>query len=388
MPGHWLAWARMVAQVFLGLAMGPAAWSSSAASLVSLGPRTTLLGDGEQGLRYFPDGALAIIERTPQYRLLMATGVRTTLLCGSDMQHLHAAGAVLAPGKAGAFDNGYAGVNAIYKASANELLAFYHAEDHEGLPRLANGIPGFYCSVGLAVSEDDGVTFRKLGPILTSSRPKNPHGPPDQGVGELCVSPHPTDKFLYMYYTSHSRTDSRGVQICMARCPVQAARELTAWRKFHAGTFEEPGLGGRETPVLSGEAMDADAIMPHVTYCAGLGKYVMVFCINAYREFGTAPQRSGIYVAFSNDGRCWPKRDQQQLLVGYTVPAQIGAEVIWHPTLVLDTDATKRTVKGWLYYSYSESWGHKTPHKTHYLVGAPIEFQADDADAVRSGPPR
>jgi hypothetical protein len=129
----------------------------------------------------------------------------------------------------------------------------------------------------------------------------------------------------------------------------------------YAGNFGEPGLGGRDTPVLSGEAFGGDEIMPHVTYCTSLGKYVMVFCVNAYREFGSAPKRSGIYAAFAKDGITWRESDQQQLLVGYTVPARVGTEIIWHPTLVLDADTAKGTAKGWLYYSYSESWGHKPP---------------------------
>jgi hypothetical protein len=343
---------------------------------VHLGARTTLLGDGEQGLRYFPDGRLGIIERDPEYRVLMAAGVRSVLLRGPDMRHLRVVDTVIAPGAAGTFDNGYAGVNAIYQSGADELLAFYHAEDQEGMPRLSNGVHGFYCSIGLAVSRDNGVTFLKNGPVLTSSQAKDLHGRPDQGVGAFCVTRDSSGKFLYLYYTSHSRVGGRGVQICLARCPVEAAKEGFAWRKFHAGEFGEPGLGGRDTPVLSAATFGGDGIMPHVTYSAALRQYVMVFCVNAYPEFGTTPKRSGIYAAFSNDGLTWKERDQQQLLVGYTVPARIGTEVVWHPTLVLDADAANGTAKGWLYYSYSESWGHKPPHKPHYLVGAPVEFQS------------
>jgi hypothetical protein len=382
-PGNRVTSALVAAHVALGISVCPAAWSGPGDALsVRLGPRITLLGDREQGLRYFPDGGLAIVERTPECRVLMAAGNRTVLLRGTDMRHLRVAGEVLAPGEAGAFDNGYAGVSGVYKSGTNQLLAFYHAEDHEGMPRLANGVPGFYCSVGLAISRDNGATFRKVGPILTSSRPKDLRGHPDQGVGEPCVTRDASGEFLYVYYTSHSRLGGRGVQICMARCPVRAASEATAWRKLHEGAFGEPGIGGRDTPVLSGEAVGADAVFPHVTYCSGLGKYVMVYCVNAYQELGAAPRRSGIYAAFSSDGLRWPERDQRQLLVGYTVPC-VGKELAWHPTLVLDSGAVNRTAKGWLYYSYTESWGHNAPHKAHYLVGAPIELSVEDGESDR-----
>jgi hypothetical protein len=290
---------------------------------------------------------------------------------------LQVAGEVLLPGETGSFDNGYAGVNGVYRTGAKELLAFYHAEDHEKMPRIsANGVQGFYCSIGLAVSVNDGISFRKIGPVLTDNRGKDLHGHTDQGVGEPCITRDPSGKFLRMYYTSHSRVGRRGVQICLARCPVGEAHKVTAWRKFHEGTFTEHGLGGHDTPVLSGKSIGADAVFPHVTYSATLGKYVMVYCLNAYREFKTAPGRSGIYVAFSKDGISWPESDQQQLLMGYVVP-RVGMEVMWHPTLILDTDSAPGKAKGWLHYSYSESWGHKAPHKPHYWVAAPIEFRAN-----------
>jgi hypothetical protein len=48
----------------------------------------------------------------------------------------------------------------------------------------------------------------------------------------------------------------------------------------------------------------------------------------------------------------------------------IGRELAWQPTLVLDTP-----LAGWLYYSYSESWGHKPPQKPHYFMRRRIEFK-------------
>lgn len=341
-----------------------------------------MLGDHEQGLRYFPDGRLAIIERAPGLRVLMAAGVRTVLLRGADMHHLRVEGEALAPGATGAFDNGYAGINAVHKAGAGELLAFYHAEDQEGMPALANGVRGFYCSVGLAISTNNGTAFRKVGPVLTSNRPKDMGGHPDQGVGEPCVTPDPSGRFLYMYYTSHSRINGRGVQICMARCPIGEAREPAAWRKFFEGAFGEPGIGGRDTPVLSCGVGGGDAIFPHVNYCAGLRKYVMAYCVNAYQEFGSAPKRSGIYLALSDDGIAWPEDGRRQLLAGYTVPS-LGKELLWHPTLILDQDPTEQAAKGWLYYSYSENWGHNAPHKAHYLVGSSIELRCEAQEADR-----
>ena len=142
--------------------------------MASVGKREVLLESGRYGLKYFPDECLAFVQTAPQIRLLMAAGVSTSLLQGKDMHSLVSLGEVLKPGKAGSFDNGYAGISGVARVpNSHDLLAFYHAEDHEGLPMIPGGIPGFYCCVALAVSNDNGASFRKLGPVISGSRPKN-----------------------------------------------------------------------------------------------------------------------------------------------------------------------------------------------------------------------
>ena len=76
-------------------------------------------------------------------------------------------------------------------------------------------------------------------------------------------------------------------------------------------------------------------------------------------------------MAYSCDAIHWSK--PTQLIRIHSIPAGLGKEIGWHPTL-LETSVEGSVVKGWLYYSYSESWGHKAPQKPHYLVGQPITF--------------
>ena len=45
-------------------------------------------------------------------------------------------------GKPGEFDNGYAGISAVVRAGTGEMLAFYHAEDQEGMKSVGSGTPG------------------------------------------------------------------------------------------------------------------------------------------------------------------------------------------------------------------------------------------------------
>ena len=190
----------------------------------------------------------------------------------------------------------------------------------------------------------------------------------------ICVSSADAEnRYVYVYYCDHSRIDNRGVQICMARCPMEDAERTDRWRKYYHGAFDEPGLGGKDTPVMSAQAMGADAIFPQVTFVPELRRYVMVFSIIVYRELGPGckPEQSGIYIACSQDGIHWSK--PTQLIRIHSVPAGLGKEVGWHPALLLST-VEGGSAKGWLYYSYSERWGHKPPQKPHYLVGQPITF--------------
>jgi hypothetical protein len=330
---------------------------------VVLGPPETVLADGALGLRAFPDGCLAVVRNKPDCRVIVAAGVSSVLLEGAEMGRLTRAVMVLGKGKPGAFDNGYAGISAAVRAQAGELLAFYHAEDQEGMATIGSGIPGFYSSVALAVSTDDGTSFQKRGRVLSGHAPKNPNGPPDQGIGEPCVLAEPNGDYLYAYYTSHERSDGRGVDICMASCRAADALNPGAWRKLHADGFTEPGLSGKDTPVVTGGQQATDALFPDVVHVPAFREFLMVFCLNAYREGGKA-QRSGFYVSFSGDGVHWPRERMQQI---WQVPvvAREGEEVAWHPTFVPDESGGRN---GWLYYGYSARWGWRPPSKPHYLV--------------------
>ena len=173
----------------------------------------------------------------------------------------------------------------------------------------------------------------------------------------------PDGEYLYAYYTSHERSAGRGVDICMARCRAADAANPGAWRKLHAGGFTEPGSGGKDTPVVTGGEPATDAVFPHVVYIPAFHEFMMVFCVNAYREGGKA-QRSGFSVAFSGDGVHWPRERMQQI---WQVPvvAREGQEVAWHPTFVPDESGG---TTGWLYYGYSERWGWRPPSQPHYLA--------------------
>jgi hypothetical protein len=331
---------------------------------VQLGPPEVVLHDRELGLRYFPDERISIIQTEPDCRVVVAAGISSYLLTGTRMEKLVSATTVLEKGGPGTFDNGYAGIAAVVRGARGELLAYYHAEDQEGLPPIPGGIPGFYCRIGLAVSNDNGQHFEKRGPILSAHSPKNPAGRPDQGIGEPCVLALPGGEFLYAYYSSHERRGGNGVVICLARCRVAASLDVGAWRKYHEGKFTESGFGGLDTRVISGGEM-ADVLFPDVVFLPAQRRFLMIFCRH-YWGSASPDDSSGFYAAFSDDGVQWPAASIQRIWAVPTIAA-LDCEVAWHPTLVIESSEPDE-IKGWLYYGYSERWGHRAPGTPHYLA--------------------
>ena len=339
----------------------------------------TLLGlDGSAELRYFPDTVVVRLSSRPT-RLLMTVGTGTHLFEGEDLRSLRRVGLALGPGGAGAFDSGYAGICGAYRGPSGRIYAAYHAEDQTGMAETGPGVPGYYAQVGWAVSRDGGASFEKLGVVLQSRQEKDPRGLPDQGAGEACLTLERGGRFLLLYYVDHSRIEGRGVQICLARAELGGAGEappLDGWRKRRGGRFTEPGLGGLDTPVMSGASAGADATFPHVVWVEALRRYAMFYNLNVWREYAGAdapmkPLRSGVYLSFSEDGLVWSDGVRVVRAFSVAVPFQ---ELAWHPTLLLDApDAAS----GWLLYGYSSRWSHA--HQggdPHYLVGRRVRFSA------------
>ena len=125
-----------------------------------------VLPAGYRGLNYFPDEPIAIIRQQP-FTFLMTAGNATYLMVGSSLRTAVPVEKVLIPGAKGSFDNGYAGAGSVYlDEGRGEVLVFYHAEDHEGMPMVSynKAIHGAYWSIGLAVAKTDSTHREKVGP--------------------------------------------------------------------------------------------------------------------------------------------------------------------------------------------------------------------------------
>ena len=337
--------------------------------VIEVGEPSTLLENGQLGLKYFPDEGTSLIRKAATLTLMLTANDSSYLVTGTDLKHLSQATRVLEPGAAGDFDNGYAGISAVVQLGST-YYGFYHAEDREDLPALPGNIPGFYASVALARS-DDGVVWRKVGQVITSSQPKSYTAYPnqgDRGAGEPGAIVSRDGHYVYLYYTEHSRLNGRGVDVCVARADLEKGPPLPgSFHKYHKGTFFEPGLGGRDTPVITGKGFSsANALEGHVTYSNKVGRYLIVFGIDSYQErmAGLAPAHSGIYSAWSKDGISWSA--PKQLVADQAVP-QTGMSVSWEASIIFD-DATG--AEGTLVYGHSPKWGEGP----HFMAGRRIRI--------------
>lgn len=337
---------------------------------IDVGTPVTLLSAGALGLSYVPDEGTSIVQRQPVLRLMVTAKDSSYVVQGPDLQHLVTATKVLGPGGVGEFDNGYAGISAVIQLGST-YYGFYHAEDHEGLPALPGGIPGYYASIGVTRS-DDGATWRKLGQVITSSQPKSWIAYPnqgDRGAAEPGAIVSKDGRYVYLYYTEHSRVQGRGVDICVARAELSKGPPLPgSFKKYYKGSFSEPGIDGRDTPVITAKGFSsANALQGHVVYSKKVRRYLMVFGIDAYQQrmSGAAPTDSGLYAAWSSDAVSWSP--PQKLVSDQAVP-QPGKSLSWEGSILFDDDTDST---GMLVYGFTPSWG-TTPH---YMVGRRISIR-------------
>ena len=145
-------------------------------------------------------------------------------------------------GPPGSFDNGGSWLYSVFRKQGNNLIGFYHGEDHEWPPHVGvvpdpiNGIPIAWVSIARCTSDDNGESWTRHGQIITSATPK-PVDPTWGGAGNFSV----------VYDNANSRwmcffiEDDTSVTAAISEDPDG---KPGTWLKYKSGSFTEPGLGG------------------------------------------------------------------------------------------------------------------------------------------------
>lgn len=261
---------------------------------------------------YIPDGHMPYFPSAGSFHMFWPGSVSCRTQ-GRDMFHMESTEQVLRGGPAGSFDNGGAWLYSVFPRTPADYLGFYHAEDHE-----FSGDPQSrfiaWKSIAQATSNDGGRTWSKGGQIITSAQAK-PQRPAWGGNGDFCVvRDGKKDRWVCFYQEG---------QLCMAVSSDPEGKPGT-WFKFYKGKFQEPGLGGRNSPIPALAGLPGGN--PSVHFNTFLKKWVMVW----HTWFGTPIRPDGLWISTSEDLEDWTN---PKILI-----AAERNERVWYPTIIGSTD--------------------------------------------------
>lgn len=186
--------------------------------------------------------------------------------------------------------------------ASGAILAWYHYEPWGMYEDSLLTAP----SIGAAVSEDGGRTFKDLGLILTSGDPLDDdaeNGYFTGGHGDFTVVPDREGKFFYFVFTNYGGPPRRQ-GVVLARLAFDDRFEPAGKvRKYFDGEWDEPGLGGKVTPVLPATRAwrhaDPQSFWgPSVHWNTHLRRHVVL--LNR-TSGGPRWAQDGIYVAYVRD---------------------------------------------------------------------------------------
>ncbi|MBM3795146.1 MAG: hypothetical protein FJW31_13995 [Acidobacteria bacterium] len=206
-------------------------------------------------------------------------------------------------------------VESVWEDADGTLFLWYHHEVTGICPGLA--VP----RIGAAVSFDGGRSMTDLGFVLESGHPPDcsaKNGYFAGGHGDFTVIHNPADDHFYFFFSTYDGdVAEQGVAVARMRADRRYSPAGAVW-KHHAGEWNQPGLGGRVTPVFPAQAdwrsSEADSYWgPAVHWNTYLNQFVML--LNRSCCTPGWPQ-AGVFISFSKDlskPESWPA---PEILIG------------------------------------------------------------------------
>jgi hypothetical protein len=158
--------------------------------------------------------------------------------------------------------------------------------------------------IGALVSYDGGKTVHDLGIILESGDPLDPlaaNGFFTGGHGDVSVVLDQKREYFYFFFTNYGGPDENQGVVVARMAFADRFEPIGKVHKFHSGLWNEPGIGGRTTPILPAarawQHTDPDSFWgPSIHWNTHLKSFVMLLN-RASGEPGWA--QSGIYICFA-----------------------------------------------------------------------------------------
>lgn len=238
------------------------------------------------GIQYYPDGHISYMKNTDGIKAWIAATRSGYMLTGTDIAHLVDVQEVIGPSTEG-FDRDYAAPGSVISGQDGKLLMFYHGEYH---PQEPNGFP-FNAGIGLAISHDGGVTWKRQGQIIKG---KNDRLATDRVYGAGQPSVIMKDDYFYLFFIDWNGKDADVIHL--ARATKKSNGLPGSWEKYHKGRFEKGDMDGKSTPVITPVEAGDYASMPGVSWNSNLQRFLAIF------ESG-----DGFYLTTSVDCIDWTK---------------------------------------------------------------------------------
>ena len=198
--------------------------------------------------------------------------------------------------------NGGRWIECTWKAPRGPLYGWYHNEPGGLCPGTSLTAP----KIGAVRSTDNGAHWEDLGIVLEARTntlncaSKNHYFA--GGNGDFSVIADQENRYLYLFISTYAGSVSeQGVGVARMRQNDLDSPRGKVW-KWHAGDWNEPGLGGRVTPMFTARIdwhrADADALWgPSIHWNRYLRQYVLL--LNRAKD-GDWTQE-GIYISFNLD---------------------------------------------------------------------------------------
>jgi hypothetical protein len=184
------------------------------------------------------------------------------------------------------------------------LLLWYHHEPGSLCPGSKDNITA--PKIGAAVSYDLGETVQDLGIVLRDTAPIRcdvENGFFGGGHGDVSVILDKNGEYFYFFFTNYGGpTSDQGV--VTARLPYEHRYAPVGHvKKFHNGEWNEPGIGGRTTPIFRARvAWTEDGANsfwgPSIHYNTALDQYVILM---NHACCGYRWPQEGVYATFNAD---------------------------------------------------------------------------------------